>query len=297
MPSPARQSFLDRLEAFARAVHEPSVRHTGPVSSPNDPARLLRNGLAVTGFNLLEDFVRLRTIELLNHVSRSALNFSQLPEKLQRAATENVVSALPLQIRLARQSGGYPAVRSLIGATGEELASTRRHPYQLSPLSFAHGTSNVDPDQVAEICRGLGVAEGWPSIRDSTASIGISLPNPASSYRDASLRRHAAAHVAAHDTPQGDLKAYVPEALAIACAFDMLVSRAAFHLRTSDLAGLPVPSSSVGVTFVDDEPQLTHGARLSSAQAAAQASGDVLVYRRGGQPYGWHTSDLEAGRP
>jgi hypothetical protein len=311
MASPARESFLQRLEALSRALMEPAMRHVAPVAAPNDPGRLLRNGLAVTGFNLLEDFIKLRTKELLGHISATPLTFPQLPDKLRRAVTENAVEGLIYQTRLVRSSArasatstqagvaaASAAAETLIANSAADLASITGHPFTLSPLAFAQSGANVDSAEVANICKSLGVEGGWQAVEDLTTRLGATLPKPpASIFDDAMHLRHTAAHDATHDTPLNDLSTFVSQAMAIGCAFDMLTTRASYQLRTGDLSPLPITGNDPGFVSVDRHPALDYPARFSAAQVAAVATGDAVVTRSGGQIFAWYLTDLEAGRP
>ena len=266
------------------------------MSQPNDPNRLLRNGLAVTGFNLLEDFIKLRTAELLKEISGGSLAFTQLPDKLQRACTETVVKALRYQIGIVRKRDSEQTARALIANTGSELASTAGGPLALSALAFGHGAANIDSEEVSSICSALGVEAGWQTIAELTTTVGFTIAQPSVTYTEAMQRRHDAAHDAAHDTPLGDLRTYWPQALVIACAFDIVVTRSAYELRLGNLAALPVTASSVPVYLVEGEPALTLEARGNAALVSAEADGGAVIHRFSEQMRSWTLTDLEGQR-
>ena len=99
--SVARATFLERLAAFKDAINVELLVSQAPSEvKHNQRARLMRNGLSVVGFAIVEDFVKARTAEVLTRIGNSPATFEQLPEKLRKASVLGVVKALRFQADL-----------------------------------------------------------------------------------------------------------------------------------------------------------------------------------------------------
>lgn len=300
MASSARQAFRARLSGFRAALDSPSVSHVGAVSPPDDPARLLRNGLAVVSFNAVEDFIKQRMGEVLRRMSSCSIAFVDLPASLQHAATVGAADALRFQSRIRIKSGDAHGARALIQRTGRALASVDNVRYQLSEISFGYADANLNHEDIRKMLKGIGVSGGWQSIGQVANRAGLNLPALADDYQQAFQRRNSAAHDPTTDTPLQNLQDFTRQALAIAIGFDALVSRAAFRFMQGDSqlasGAACVDGSQINVFAFDDlAPQRRR--RWSAAVSHARGTGDLIAITRAGVPIDWQPGDLERGRP
>src|SRR5688572_30793007 len=98
--SRSREIFVDRMAALIEAAESTDLVSTSPVTSARDPARLLRNGLAVVSYSALEDFVVERSFEILSNFDSTKVPFGRLPDKLKDAATVGAAKALSFRVGL-----------------------------------------------------------------------------------------------------------------------------------------------------------------------------------------------------
>lgn len=297
--STARETFRARLAGFEKALGNTALAHVGAVSPPDDPARLLRNGMAVVGFNALEDFLKQRMGEVLKRISGGPIPFADLPESLRRGATVGAADALRYQARMRVSRGDFPGARDLVQQTGRSMASIDNQRYSLSEISFGYAEANLDGEAVKHMLSSLGVAGGWPTLIGLAQKAGLNLQGLANDYRNALRRRHAAAHDPSTDVPLSDLQAFTRQATAVALAFDALVSRAAYRLRQGDQA-LATGTASVDHTQINvrtfDESAPRRRSRWSVAIAHARTTGDVIAITRANVPVAWQPGDLGRGR-
>lgn len=297
--SAARSAFGARLAGFDKALAESALAHVGAISPSDDPARLLRNGMAVVGFNALEDFLKQRMGEVLRSISGGPIAFADLPENLQRAATVGAADALRFQARMRVGRGDFPGARDLVQRTGRSMASIDNQRYLLSELSFGYGEANLNSNAVTQMLSSIGVTGGWSAIIGLAQKAGLNLPGLANDYRNAMLRRHAAAHDPSTDVPLNDLRAFTRQALAVALAFDGLVSRVGYRLRQGDQAlaagNVSVDHSQIDIYMFDDAASRRRQ-RWSAALAHARATGDVIAITRANVPISWQPGDLGRGR-
>lgn len=238
----ARYTFLERLDVLRRSVSIDAVIDKAIVNH-DEVARMLRNGLAVVGFSALEDFIKNRSGEILSSIGSTGVPFSSLPEKIRYAATIDAINAIKYQITFKDN------VESLayIQAHSKYISSTADTTYDLTPHAFAYDKPNVSEAEIKYILKCFSINDGWGQMSSISSSLGLTGLPLNESYKNASQRRHKAAHVANSNTPQVDLEQFVREAAGIAVSFDCLLSKSLQYISANDknyLSGNAHPESS-----------------------------------------------------
>lgn len=314
----ARDDFVDRVQAIRHAVTDSGslevLQHQPAVPAKDEAARLFRNGLAVAGFAVLEDFLRSRTGEVLARFTGCPLAFEDLPEALQSFTTTGVVSALKFQVDMRSRQG--EDVSGLIKAAGHALASTDSSAYELSGLAFGQARSNLSRDDLKELLRAFNVKDGWGNTQKLANRMGF----PALSLRDdfqaTARRRHAAAHRGGAEIALGDLQELPVQILGIAATFDAVLSRSAFLLVSGDQGFAQsgsLDSASIGLRYLDADGTIvrevgegnrratavgsSYGELAAACRSRASSRGAVIVYREREVPIAWEVTDLGSGRP
>ncbi|WP_119396404.1 HEPN domain-containing protein [Salinibius halmophilus] len=231
MPS-AKTDFIERIRCLDSSIETDAVQNRALTEREhNSIARMLRNGLAVVSFASLEDFIKKRSSEAMEEVSRCTIAFVELPEKLQRAATYEVLSALNYQLGLLDKDDKP----SYIQDHALKISSTATPNYELSSHTFAHSQANISNTVIGDILKSFNVEDPWRQMSKISSDLGLTATlSLAEIFKSASLRRHRAAHVAGADTPPTDIKQFVKEAFAIAITFDALLSKAIHKLLEND---------------------------------------------------------------
>lgn len=252
--SAARHTFLERIMAFKTALDEPALISSAPSEiDHNNTARLLRNGLAVVGFAILEDFVRTRLKEVLSRIGNSRIPFDELPSRLREAAVLGAVRALAYQGGLRRkQKDDYI---SFIQEHGQLIGSTRSASYEISAMALGWDQPNLSDTDIFEILGVFKIQDGWGNIDGLAKRVGLSSPSLRDAFRQAAVRRHRAAHSADPDTEVTHLISFIPQAIAIALGFDALISRSLRSLLDQDATYLSddgcVKASEIKARFID----------------------------------------------
>jgi len=220
----AKTLLRDRLRTLSTTLEIDAVTNKSLTDIPhNESAKMLRNGLAVVGFNALEDFVKTRTSEILSEIGKSGIKFSELPRKLQCATTFRAVKALGYQLTLKDNEQDriiYIQEQAL------KISSTANTAYELFPHSFGYDIANIKDDTVSEILKSFLIEDAWKEMTIIGSKIGLIALPLKEAFNNAAQRRHQAAHVAQTDTPQNDIKQFISEAFAIAISFDCFISKA-----------------------------------------------------------------------
>ncbi|MCC9155649.1 hypothetical protein LZP81_14515 [Streptomyces parvulus] len=307
----SRQNLCDRLASITDAADQ-ELLVDGPLTdvAHNNRARLLRNGLMVVAFTSLEDFIRARTGEALDCVSRSVIKFQDFPEPLRMAATFGAMRAVQDRARMAQRSGGDPF--TLLQDAAQEIASTKGGALQISRYSLGYSGSNVSSQEIADILGCLNVKNAWGQITEISSRAGFgSIPLKAE-YESAAQLRHAAAHSPVANTQPADLKGFCEKALAIALGFDVLTSRASRLIRDGDghiLKEKVELAKSIVLRFLDEakggySEKIENSARAykkhadrdtawkASMQRATKENQPVVERNKSELPVVWATPDL-----
>ncbi|MEU5260207.1 hypothetical protein [Amycolatopsis sp. NPDC021455] len=206
----------------------------------------------VVAFTSLEDFLRNRSAELLDHISRTVVQFSTLPKSLQSSATIGAFRSTILQASLASKVGGDPV--ALVQKVAEAVASTGTGALQLSHYTFGYSGSNVTADEVSSIMGALHIADPWGEMSDLAARCGFGGFPLRQAYETLQRNRNNAAHDVRASIQPSDLTSFSNDALAIAMSFDLLASRAARLLNEGDvnfLSGKTKLQASIGLRFIN----------------------------------------------
>lgn len=218
----AKDELLGRLEHLNAAKNLPELIDRGIVQDThNGVANLLRKGLGIVAFNILEDFIKKRSSEALNKISASRISFAKLPIKLQDAAILDALSSLVFRAKMEKKDGGD--WRTLIQTESLKIHSTARPVFELSDFSLASSGSNVSADEVSQILVAFGLTGGWGALKTISDAIGGGLPDLGQAYKNAASRRHSCAHEANFNYDYLWLASIKSEILTIAASLDIIL--------------------------------------------------------------------------
>ena len=218
----AREELFDRLKHLESAIKLTSLIDEGiALSTHNGVANLLRKGLGIVAFNILEDYVKNRSYEALDHLSKSSVRFEKLTDELQSAALSNALSGLLQKSKsLKRDRGNW---KELIQDETLIIHSTKNDHYKLSNLSFFSTTSNISAQDVSDLLKAFGIDGGWSRMKSTSDAFGGGVLDLCQSYNNAAARRHSAAHGANFRYEYQWLLDIKDEILAICASLDVLL--------------------------------------------------------------------------
>jgi hypothetical protein len=307
----ARQAFITNLATYRRASQQAALLGSSPPITPSDQsARILRNGLSVAGLALIEEFIRERTGEIMDHINRARLPLTALPLDLRKAATNTAIRNLAWEVRGLIRDNVDPI--PLIHETSRALASTQRARSTLSKIALHWAESNVGTAHIGWTLNVLGVDRPWDQVTSLATRSGFAVGPMIDVFGAALRERHSAAHRFDKDSLLLDVRSFPQNALAFAIGFDSLACRAAVLCATQDpayLGGRRVTAADITFRFLDDigaghaevpeggTPLAIHAtlpAARSTALRRAPTSGDVIVQRdRNGVPVWWQSGDMK----
>lgn len=219
----AKVDLIERLKFLDTAAALPALIDIGVAPSEhNSVANLLRKGLSIVAFNILEDFIKNKAYESLNALSASGIAYNNLPDELQEYAITEALSSLKFQSGiLKKDSLDY---KLLIQQETKKIASTASMPFSLSKYSLLSSGSNVLTREVNDFLRAFGIANGWSQLKIISDSIGGGIPDLAQAYNLASQRRHSSAHSVTFVYNSTWLTNLKSEILSICASIDIAIS-------------------------------------------------------------------------
>ncbi|MFH8980156.1 hypothetical protein [Streptomyces varsoviensis] len=264
----------------------------------------------VVGFTSLEDFIRGRTEDLLDAVSRTVVHFSDLPEFLRNAATMGAMKSARARAEMAKNSGQDPI--ALLQEAGRHVASTASGALQLSRYSLGYSGSNVSSSEIVQILTAFQATDAWNEITLIARRCGAGSMPLKPAYDQSMRLRHEAAHNADANTQPRDLQTFCSQAIATALGFDVVASRAARLLKEGEpdiLIKKVKVSERVNIRFIDLGPK-GYVERREGAKRAVRISSDpedalkkalrnaakeyepVVMRDERGLPISWVATDL-----
>lgn len=309
----ARETFAERVAALRFATSDPTMltalaEGLGQ-NERNEAARLLRNGLYVSGFAMLESFVRDRAAELLDHMSACGIAFTELPAKLQTLATKEATRALAFQVDLRARNG--LETTKFVKTVAAKLATSGDAEFELSPLAFGSSRSNITADDIATLLKAFVIFDGWGHAGALANRMGLGQLDLKETFENIRKRRNEAAHRADAEVPLQDLAAMPAQTTAIAATVDALLTRATFvqvARKPAKKAPDPVQAGDIRLRFLTYRDGVYRDERENGARAArvgadresilagcrtrASKVGAAIVEVEHNSTIGWEVTDL-----
>jgi len=225
--SKARESFLVGLEALRQSIDTELVKGSDTIGS------FLRRGLTIISYNLLEAFVAERLVEIATHVNAGFGHFSDLPDRMKRAATQELLKVANSQLQWSGDD--LSSIVDFATSVGESLAASSGA-LRLSPLMWQWTGSNMSSEDFHRALRLFHVKDPWDTIKQLAARIGASLPDPKSTLVGLARERNKCAHQSSYSVSNLFIRAVPNQVLLLGLGADMSISVSANRIHQADPA-------------------------------------------------------------
>lgn len=234
----AKINFITRVDTF-NSIINPSLQDDIKLNSKaltetlhNEKVRMLRNGMSIIGFTILEDFIKRRIGEILKSIGLTSCNFNSLPERLKETVTFFALRGINSRAEtLKRNSEDF--ITFIQNETGF-ISSTKSSVYELSEYSIGWDKSNLNSADIKEILGTLNVDGGWNSIQQLSSIINCSILNPDQAFKNFAMNRHKSAHNTDADSLLTDLASFIDQSKIIAFCFDSLIDKSLSYIRLNN---------------------------------------------------------------
>lgn len=242
----AKTELFTRLEYLEEAIKNPALIDNGiAVSAHNGAANLLRKGLCIVAFNILEDFIKNKTIETMNSISHSGIIFTLLSKKLQEAATLGALDALKFRAKMEKRNS--EDWRILIKDETLKIHSTLNGSnFELSQFSLLSSGSNISKGEIPLAMSAFSIDHGWNKLKSVSDAINGGVLDLSQSYENASSRRHSSAHSVNYSYQYSWLEGIKKEILSISASFDLLLTARYRQIKRN-------PTVNVSTHNIDDD--------------------------------------------
>lgn len=219
--SASRQEFFSTLRHMLSLTKEPLLTDTfPPAAAHNIGARMLRHGLSVSAFALLEKYSERCFSELVSRIGASPVKYPLFGDKLKRFLTIDAVSGLSNRIHFL----DGPDKQTYADHQIRLLASYSSIPAVYSALGFSPKGSNVSHEDIKTAFGAFGVQAPWDKLSGIATAVGSSRVSLSSDYQNLAKTRHSSAHDPTGNVATADLETNIETAIIIGIAIDVLAS-------------------------------------------------------------------------
>ncbi len=234
----AKINFITRINTFESIVY-PNTPNDINLNSRaltetlhNDKVRMLRNGMSIIGFTILEDFIKRSTGEILKGIGLTSCNFNLLSDRLKEAVTFYALKGISSRAdTLRRNSEDF--ITFIQNETGF-ISSTKSSVFELSEYSIGWDKSNLNSGDISDILNILNVDGGWNSIQRLSSLINCSILNPDQVFKNFAMNRHKSAHNSDAASLLTDLESFINQSKIIAFCFDTLLYKSLSYIRLNN---------------------------------------------------------------
>jgi hypothetical protein len=225
----AKESLLERLAVLKLVLSESALQDNGvALSDHNRKARVLRNGIAVIGFTILEDYIKERVGEVLEKLGSSNVSFNRLGDKMKEALTLRAVDSISKRAeRLRKDNQNWI---SFLQNELKHISSTASNPFSVSKYSLGWTKSNLQKDDIADFLKLFQVEGGWQTFSSVASNANVSIVAPDQFFLNAANRRHSSAHDPNANSLFSDLVDFQKQVRSFAFTFDALLSTGFKHI-------------------------------------------------------------------
>lgn len=247
-----RGEFYDTLQSMLAVVSNPLLTDVFPPTDPhNVSARILRTGLAVSAFALLERYIKSVFDALVVDVAQSSIKYANFPDAMKKFLIVDSVAGLNNSATYIRD----PVVKlSFLEGEVDKLSSYSSNPPTYTAFGFSPSGSNVGHEDIKQGFKAFGVADPWTKLTNIASDIGSSSLSLKNDYITLARSRHQSAHTAAN-IPTTDLLNNINAAIVIGMSADILgmqLGRTIKKCRSASNLNSEIVGMIVKVRYLDN---------------------------------------------
>ncbi|OCJ42746.1 hypothetical protein [Agrobacterium tumefaciens] len=246
-----RGEFYDALQAMLRVVTEPILTDVFPLTDKhNISARMLRTGLSVSAFALLERYVKSVFDALVTDLAGTRVKYTDFSDTLKKFLVVDSVAGLSNSASFIKDA--VLKLNHLETQVGK-LANFASNPPIYTAFGFSPSGSNVGHEDIKQGFKAFGVTNAWGKLTGIASIIGSGSLSLENDYIALARSRHVSAHTAAN-IPTSDLISNLNAAIVIGISVDILgmhLGKAIKNCRTASDLDTSVAGMNFNVRFLD----------------------------------------------
>lgn len=264
------------------------------VSEHNTRARILRHGIAVSAFAMLERYIKNVFEHMVRELAQSTIMYPDLPKKLKKFILVESIAGLSNVAYFIKDD---QLKISYIEERISEISLFKENPPTYTHLGFSPSGSNVGHEDVKKGFSAFGVQDPWGKLTALSSTIGSSYFSLEDQYRTLASARNNSAHDPAGNIPTATLQSNLHAVVVLGIAVDLLghaVGRAAKLCTDKSKFENEVNTVKHSIRFLDEQldgkwaERATTGGRIIKkypnrvsgvASASARSGGPSVVVR------------------
>lgn len=288
--APYRAEFYEALQAMLKVTDERLLTDLLPLSSThNVTARILRHGIAVSAFAMLERYTKNVFERMMNDLAVSSVLYVDLPSKLRRFIVADAVVGLGNTASFIRDE------QSKIAYIESQIFSISQHklnPPTYTSLGFSPTGSNVNHEDIKKGFAAFGLQDPWRKLTALSAAVGSGYLSLEDEYKTLAGARNSSAHDPASNIPTGTLQSNLNAVTVLAMTIDLLghaVGKASKLCQNKANFERDVNAITFSIRFLDEQLDGTWAERSTNGGKVIKKypnrdAGIASVSARGGNP-------------
>ena len=240
--SNARQEYFKRVQSIIYCLENQNLYNdfindkslTPENQMHNLQAQLLRNGLAISIFCYLEDFIKARINEGIFQLSSIYNTFNQLPISLKMRLTYLTLEGINKRSLTIKNNSDEQTLISFIQAEAKHISSTSSPNFTTSNYAFGWHKENINATDIQNIFKEFFINDLWRKVQLLSSHINSPIINAQSDFTNIMKNRHKAAHVANTQIPITNLSDLTKSCFIIAFCIDYLITSSLKLIRQSN---------------------------------------------------------------
>ena len=249
----SRRTFYETLGVMRGLSRNSLLTDSVPSSVlHNNQARILRNGLVISSFSLVEAYIEDRLEEKIQDLSNSKMPYVTFGDSLRNFLTLDAITGLNTRMNFADKADRLAFAEAGI----LRAASFQSIPPKYTGLGFSPKGSNILPADIKSLLSAFGIKNGWGFLSKVCGNLGASRISLQDDFQNFFRARNKAAHDSAANTASGDLETHLGTALLTGMSVDIALTSAIDSfvtertIATAEDAANKIPAS---FRFVDEQ--------------------------------------------
>lgn len=232
--SNARTDYISRIQSIIFCLENQTQYADFMIDKPpiainlehNLQAQLLRNGLAISIFCYLEDFIKARINECINELPTIYSHFSNIPTKeLKIRLTHATLEGVAKRSSTLKLNSDEITLFNFIQNETKHISSISSQPYTTSSFAFGWAKENINASDIKTLFQEFFIKDFWGKVRSLSSYINTPLIAPESEFKNIMKSRHRAAHAANTIIPSNTLFELAKSSFVIAFCCDYFISK------------------------------------------------------------------------
>lgn len=287
----SRAEFYQTLQEMLKTSADPLLQDTLPLSSPSNlSARVLRHGLAVTAFAMLEQYIIGIFDDLVGRAATGGVVFANLTDSMKQFILVDSVSGLATRLGFIKNQSDRIAFADTHVAA---LAGYNAVPPTYTAHGFKAKGANVGHEDVKQAFGAFGLDNAWGRMDAIAAQFGGAALSLNNEFKTLASARHRSAHDPVSAIPVSDLQSNIHSAIVIGICCDVLGKNVGTALASCvDATKLvsSVQTYSRPVRYLDEQTDGSWLERRSPTNRAVKkypnkVDGITGATARGGTPF------------